>query len=233
MQRWRNLRERNTGSARSFMPRWRARMKDEIESSPPSNSPAMIFRWRVPTLSKPSANCDSSLSSAFFTPTEPSNSAFVLAAGLNARCRVNADIKCPLDDDFRAAPLHFVDDIARGARGFLRLHDRSADDDIIDASAHRLRRRHDALLIVVAGFFRPDAGRHNHEAAAASGANLGDFVRRGDDAVHSRLLAQARETHHLIADLAGDAELLEIALVQAREHGNGEENRPPERLLDR
>jgi hypothetical protein len=81
MQRKRNRRERKTGNALSGTPLSRAKINEEIESSPPSSFPATIMRWRAPTLSRPSPKRDSRCSSTPGGRTDPSNRAWVYGVG--------------------------------------------------------------------------------------------------------------------------------------------------------
>ena len=48
-----------------------------------------------------------------------------------------------------AASPHVGDDGARRGDEVFGFNDGSADDDVIDTGAHRILRRHDALLIIV------------------------------------------------------------------------------------
>src|SRR5919106_1530602 len=64
MQRRRNLRERNTGSALSFTPRCLAKTKEDIDNSPPASSPLMIDLCRARVLGaglKPKVNDTSAM----------------------------------------------------------------------------------------------------------------------------------------------------------------------------
>src|SRR5206468_10869773 len=77
---------------------------------------------------------------------------------------------------------------------------------------------------------RPDAGRDDEEAPSALAPDARDLERRGHDAFHAGLARQAGEPDHLVLDLVRDADPPEVALAEARQHGDGEDLRAPEAL---
>src|SRR5919106_2138374 len=97
MERKRNLRERNTGSALSLTPRCLANTKEDMDSSPPASAPWMINLCRAPVLSKPSPNCVCTQSSMPLGRTDPSTRACVFGAGLKPKVNATSVIKCNLE----------------------------------------------------------------------------------------------------------------------------------------
>ena len=75
--------------------------------------------------------------------------------------------------------VHLVDDRLRGRPGVRVLRDRTADDQVVRAQAHRLARRGESEVIIMEGTIWPDARAHEQRLWKPCAARA-DF-RPGDD----------------------------------------------------
>ena len=72
-----------------------------------------------------------------------------------------------------------------------------------------------ALLVLLSGSGGSDAGSDNDEAGAEFAADLSNFAGRGHDAVAAGGAGQDGEPEGLVHDAAGNADFLEVVVVEA------------------
>jgi hypothetical protein len=97
---------------------------------------------------------------------------------------------------------------------------RPSNDDVINASGDCARRSHHPLLIIAVGFDRANPRRNDNETTTTGRANVGHFMGRSDDTIHSRFLCQQRQSDDLVSDSTIDPDALEVILVQAGQNRN-------------
>jgi hypothetical protein len=78
---------------------------------------------------------------------------------------------------------------------------------------------------VQVGTRRTDARRHDEKVPTAGAPHGPDLARRRDDAVEPRPLREPCQAHDLLVGGAGDADLLEVGRLEARQHGDAEDLR--------
>jgi hypothetical protein len=86
-------------------------------------------------------------------------------------------------------------------------------------------RRDDSRLVAGGAAGGPNARSDQLEARPERRPKRGSFLRRAHDAVETAVRGEAREAQHLSRRVVGDAGGLEIVIVEAREHGHGNQQR--------
>src|SRR5882672_6026247 len=100
--------------------------------------------------------------------------------------------------------------------------DRPPDDDVVGAVRERLRYVHGALLVVLI-FHRTDAGCDDQQLVLEFGFQLLRFEPGRDYAIAAGLHRAPRAGQHQALDVAGEAEIVQVAAVEAGQHGDGED----------
>ena len=116
-------------------------------------------------------------------------------------------------------------DRLRGGARVGRVADRPADDDVIGAVGEGLRDVDGALLVVDRLVLdRTDAGRHDQQALVDA-AGAASLPRDPEETTPSQPASSARRARgqHELLDVAGEPEVVEVAAIEAREHGHGED----------
>ena len=113
-------------------------------------------------------------------------------------------------------------DRLRGLPWVGRLTDRAPDHDVVGPGLEGLAHVHGALLVVGVGD-RADARAHHQQARVDLAPQFGHFQAGGDHAVATGGEGRAGAREHQGARVALEAEVLEVALVEAGQRGDGED----------
>ena len=112
-----------------------------------------------------------------------------------------------------------------GSLGISGTGDGAADDQPVRPGLHGLGRCHGAFLIVRLDRRGADAGRDQLNVIAELGAEHPDFLRRTNQSAQPGTGGQLGQAQHLFLHAAPDAQLGEVVVVHAGEHGDGEDER--------
>ena len=121
------------------------------------------------------------------------------------------------------SPYHVFYNAARGLAGICGIPNRSANNQIIRSGLHGLVWCQDSFLIMGRAALRPNAWNDEGQFVSTGAADYGNFLRRGNQTVNTRLLGKPGKPHDLSRRSGSDPDLLEVVSAQACQHGDREE----------
>ena len=101
----------------------------------------------------------------------------------------------------------------------------AADDQPVCPGLDGLGRCHGAFLVVGLAPFGANAGRDQLDSTAQLGAEHPDFPRRTNQPAQPGAGGQLGQAQHLFLNAARDAQLGEVVVVHAGEHGDAKHER--------
>ena len=111
---------------------------------------------------------------------------------------------------------------AGGGNGIGGFEDRAADDEEASAIFHGRGRSRHALLISHRIAWQADAGCDEQRLRAEFLPHRADFLRGANQPIYAAADGEFAERQHLLRRRTRDAEIVQVALIEARQHGDGD-----------